>query len=299
MGVFNRLVVSTLPLVPRALVGRVARRYVAGATLEEALDTVRQLNRDGAMATLDLLGEAVSEPSRATASTEEYIRIVEAIAATDLDANVSLKPTSLGLAIDRELCLDNIRRIAACARQHGNFVRLDMEDRTTTDTTLWIYRTLQPELGNLGVVLQAYMRRTLDDIAALASEDANVRLCKGIYIEPRSHAWKSFDAVRLNFLAALEKLLRQNAYVAVATHDEYLVAGAIALIDRFQLPPERYEFQMLLGVAEPLRRILISQGHRLRVYVPYGRDWYAYSLRRLRENPAVAGHVMKAIFAGG
>jgi proline dehydrogenase len=298
MGVFNRLVVSVLPAVPRSLVGRVARRYVAGSTLDDALSTVRQLNREGAMATLDLLGEAVSEPERAVAATEEYIRIVEAISATGLDANVSLKPTSLGLTIDRSLCLENIRRIAVCAREHGNFVRLDMEDRTTTDTTLWIYRTLQPELGNLGVVLQAYMRRTLSDIAELASDGANVRLCKGIYVEPRSHAWKGFDAVRLNFLAALEKLLRQNAYVAVATHDEYLVAGAVALIDRFQLPADRYEFQMLLGVAEPLRQILISRGHRLRVYVPYGRDWYAYSLRRLRENPAVAGHVMRAFFAG-
>jgi len=298
MGVFNRLVVGTLPLVPRALVGRVARRYVAGATLDEALATVRQLNEEGAMATLDLLGEAVSEASRASAAADEYVHIVEAIAASGLDANVSLKPTSLGLAIDRELCLANIRRIAETAREHGNFVRLDMEDRTTTDTTLWIYHTLQPELGNLGVVLQGYMRRTLDDIAALPADGANVRLCKGIYIEPREHAWKAFETVRLNYLAALEKLLRQRAYVAVATHDEYLVAGAIALLDRFALPRERYEFQMLLGVAEPLRKILIARGHRMRVYVPYGRDWYAYSLRRLRENPAVAGHVMRAMFRG-
>lgn len=298
MGVFNRLVVGTLPLVPRALVGRVARRYVAGATLDDALNTVRRLNEEGAMATLDLLGEAVSEPSRASAAADEYVHIVEAIASSGLDANVSLKPTSLGLAIDRELCLSNIRRIAEKAREHGNFVRLDMEDRTTTDTTLWIYQTLQPELGNLGVVLQAYMRRTLDDIAALPADGANVRLCKGIYIEPREHAWKSFEAVRLNYLAALDKLLRQQVYVAVATHDEYLVAGATALIDRYALPRERYEFQMLLGVAEPLRKILIARGHRLRVYVPYGRDWYAYSLRRLRENPAVAGHVMRAMFRG-
>lgn len=298
MGVFNRLVVRTLPVVPRAIVGRVARRYVAGATLDDALDTVRDLNGQGAMATLDLLGEEVLEPERATASADEYVRILEAIADQGLDANVSVKPTSLGLKIDRETCLQNIRRIAEAARQRDNFVRIDMEDRTTTESTLWIYRTLQAELGNLGTVLQAYMRRTLSDIGELPVEGANIRLCKGIYIEPTEYAWKEFETVRLNFLAGLEKMLRQGVYVAIATHDEYLVAGSIALLDRFQVPGDRYEFQMLLGVAEPLRRILVGEGHRLRVYVPYGREWYAYSLRRLRENPEVAGHVMRAMVNG-
>lgn len=298
MGVFNRLIVRTLPIVPRAIVGRVARRYVAGATLDEALDSVQQLNSRGIMATLDLLGEEVSEPERAQASADEYVRILEAIAERELDANVSVKPTSLGLKIDRETCLQNIRRIAETAKRRQNFVRIDMEDRTTTDATLWIYRTLQAELGNLGTVLQAYMRRTLADLAQLPAAGANIRLCKGIYIEPREHAWKAFETVRLNFLAALEKMIRGGVYAAIATHDEYLVAGAIALLDRYEVSKDRYEFQMLLGVAEPLREILVAGGHRLRVYVPYGQDWYAYSLRRLRENPEVAGHVMRAMING-
>ena len=184
--------------------------------------------------------------------------------------------------------------IADCARTYGNFVRLDMEDRTCTDATLEIYHHLQPEYGNLGVVLQAYMRRTLADIAALPAEGANVRICKGIYIEPRPVAWKGHATVRANFINALEKLLDQGVYVGIATHDEYLACAAVAMLDRLGVERQRYEFQMLLGVDEELRKILISEGHRLRVYVPYGKDWYQYSVRRLRENPEVAGHVARA-----
>jgi proline dehydrogenase len=183
------------------------------------------------------------------------------------------------------------------ARANGNFVRIDMEDSTCTEPTLAIYRELQARHGNLGVVLQAYMRRTLADIAALPAEGASVRICKGIYVEPREIAWKGYETVRANYVAALEKLLDQGVYAAIATHDEYLVARATALLERRRVPRDRYEFQMLLGVDEPLRRILIAAGHRLRVYVPYGRDWYPYSMRRLRENPEVARHVLKAMLA--
>lgn len=294
MGLFNRLVVTTLPAVPRVLVGRVARRYVAGATLEQAIDTARRLNAAGAAATIDLLGEEVQEPRLAEAATEENVRLLQAIAEQGLDANVSIKPTLLGLKISQQLCLDCIARIAEEAHRHGNFVRIDMEDRTTTDATLDIYRELRERWDNVGVVLQARLRRTLDDIAALPA-GTNVRLCKGIYLEPPAHAWQEFDAVRHNFLAALEKLLAGRFYVGIATHDELLLAGSLALIDRLQVPPDRYELQMLLGVTERQRETLIADGHRLRVYVPYGEDWYAYSLRRLRENPEVAGHVMRAM----
>ena len=210
---------------------------------------------------------------------------------------MSIKLTLLGLKIDEGLCRDHVEEIATAAAAHGNFVRLDMEDRTTTDATLRIYHALQPRLGNLGVVLQAYMRRTLADIAALPAEGASVRLCKGIYIEPRRAAWKGYETVRHNFLAALEAMLARGVYAAVATHDEFLVCAATALLARHRVPRDRYEFQMLLGVDVELRRILIAAGHRLRVYVPYGRDWYPYSVRRLRENPEVAGHVLRALVA--
>lgn len=302
MSLFSRFVVLTLPLAPRLIVGKIAGRYVAGETREEALRVAQALSSRGAMATLDLLGEEVSERHRAAEAVEEYIRLFDAINETGaiegsgFDANVSIKLTLLGLKIDASFCRDNVERIALAAKKYGNFLRLDMEDRSTTDGTLRIYRDLQGRLGNLGVVLQSYMRRTLRDIDELPAEGANVRLCKGIYIEPRRVAWKGFETVRRNYVAALEKLIRREIYVGIATHDEYLVCAAVELLDRYSVPTDRYEFQMLLGVDEELRNTLLDGGHRLRVYIPYGRDWYQYSVRRLRENPEIARHVARAMF---
>ncbi len=298
MSVFNRLLVTTLPLVPKAIVGRVASRYVAGETLDDAVEAVRSLNAYGAMATVDVLGEEVHEREKAVAAVEEYLRVFEAISAHKLDSNVSIKPTMLGLKIDEGFCRDNIERLVAAAREHGNFVRIDMEDNTTTDATLRIYRDLHARYGNVGVVLQAYMRRTLRDIDELPEHGASVRLCKGIYVESRQIAWKDYDTVRANFVAALEKLIVRGVYPAIATHDEYLACRGVELVDKHGLARDRYEFQMLLGVDQELGRILIAGGHRLRVYVPYGRDWYPYSIRRLRENPEVARHVLKAMLSG-
>jgi proline dehydrogenase len=297
MSLFDWLVVRTLPLVPKAIVGRVASRYVAGETLDDALRQVEVLAAEGAMATLDLLGEEVTERDKALATASEYERMLDTIAARSLPSNVSIKPTALGLEIDDAFYRDNLVRVFAAARRHGNFVRIDMEDVSTTDATLAAYRDLLPRFPDIGVVLQAYLRRTLADVEALPRAGANVRLCKGIYIEPRAVAYKAHETVRLNYLAALEKLLTRGTYTAIATHDEHLVCGALALVDRLRVPRERYEFQMLLGVEPELRRILLAAGHRLRVYVPYGRDWYPYSTRRLRENPQVARHVLRAFLA--
>lgn len=294
MSLASRLIVASLPLVPKFLVGRVARRYVAGETRAEALATVRSLNRLGACATLDLLGEEVTQRSKAEAAVGEYIGLFEDIEREGLDANVSIKLTLLGLEIDEDFCRSNVARIAEAAAGSGNFVRIDMEDSSCTDPTLRIYRAVHSQHRNLGVVFQAYMRRTLDDIGQLPGEAANVRLCKGIYIEPRELAWKGYETVRANYTAALEKLLRNGVYVGIATHDEHLVCQAEILIDRLGVTPDRYEFQMLLGVDEQLRGILIDRGHKLRIYVPYGADWYPYSIRRLRENPEVAKHVIRA-----
>jgi len=298
MSIFNRLLVATLPVVPRFIVGRVASRYVAGENLEAALATVRALNGEGAMATLDILGEEVKERDKALQATDEFVRVFAAIDEQKLDSNVSIKLTLLGLKIDEGFCRDNVERIVAAAKKLGNFVRIDMEDRTTTDATLRIYRQLFDRYGNLGVVLQAYMHRTLKDIGELPRAGANVRICKGIYVEPRPVAWKGYDTVRANYLAALEKMIEQGVYAAIATHDEYLACQAVALLDKHRVPRDRYEFQMLLGVDAELRRILIADGHRLRVYVPYGADWYPYSIRRLRENPEIARHVMRSMLAG-
>jgi proline dehydrogenase len=228
---------------------------------------------------------------------EEYLRVFDAIAAEGLDSNVSIKLTMLGLKIDESFCRDNVERIVAKAKEHGNFVRIDMEDYTTTDATLRIFQELYARYGNVGPVLQAYMRRTLSDISALP-DGSTVRLCKGIYVEPRTVAWKGYETVRANYVRALEKLFERGIYTGIATHDEYLACRAVGLIDQHGLKREQYEFQMLLGVDEEMRRILIAGGHRLRVYVPYGRDWYPYSIRRLRENPEVARHVLKAMLSG-
>ncbi len=298
MSAFNRVLVTGLPAVPKPIVGRVASKYVAGSTLDDAVRVLRDLNAKGAMATLDVLGEEVHEREKAIAAVDEYLRALERIDREKIDSNVSIKPTMLGLKIDEGFCHENIGRIAEKAKGYGNFVRIDMEDNTTTDATLRIYRDLQARFGNVGCVLQAYMRRTLKDIDELPAEKPNVRICKGIYVEPRTIAWKGFDTIRANYVQALDKLLSRGVYVGIATHDEYLACAASALIDKHGLKRDQYEFQMLLGVDEELRRILIDAGHRLRVYVPYGADWYPYSMRRLRENPEVARHVLKAMLSG-
>jgi proline dehydrogenase len=264
VSLFTSLVVKTLPLMPRALVWRVARRYVAGPTLADAVATVRRLNGEGAMATVDVLGEEVSERSKAEEALGQYLRVLEAIAAEKIDANVSIKPTMFGLKIDEGFCADEIEQLVAAAHRQGTFVRIDMEDRTTTDATLRIHRRLHEKYGNVGVVLQAYMRRTLDDIAALPSTNANVRICKGIYVEPAEVAYKGYEEVRANFLAALDRLLDRGIYVGIATHDEYLVRESMARVERRSLSRDRYEFQMLLGVTDPLRRRIIGEGHRRR-----------------------------------
>ena len=328
MSVFTSLVVRTLPLMPKALVWRVARRYVAGPTLADAVATVRRLNGEGTLATVDVLGEEVSERRKAEAAVDDYLRVLAAIAAEKLDANVSLKPTMFGLKVDEGFCREQIERLVAAAHAQGTFVRIDMEDRTTTDATLRIYRHLHERYGNVGVVLQAYMRRTLRDVEELPKSGArsewpvNVRICKGIYVEPREVAWKGFDTVREAFVAALDKLLSSGVYVGIATHDEYLVSAAVALLERgarvsfathdaglarglsamvgeLGVPRERYEFQVLLGVQEPLWSEWQRAGHTVRVYVPFGPEWQPYSLRRLRKNPEILRHVVRATLGLG
>ena len=299
MSVFDQLVKHGLPLVPKPIVGYFARPYVAGASVDDAVATIRTLNAEGAMATVDVLGEEVVERAKAETAVDEYTRLLERIAAEGIDANVSIKPTLVGLKVDESLCAANVDTIAARAASLGNFLRIDMEDRTTTDATLRIYKATLATRGNVGTVLQAYMRRTTSDIRQLLPIRPNLRICKGIYREPRTVAWKDFDSIRANFIHSVDTLLEAGCYVGIATHDPYLVAAGMRTIDRLGLDRDRYEFQMLLGVDPELRTIIIDAGHRLRVYVPYGRDWYPYSTRRLRENPTVARHVVRALLRGG
>lgn len=295
MSLLDRMIIGVLPVIPRPIVGAFSRRYIAGLTLEDALREVRALKQAGCRATLDILGESIRRREEAIPARDAYLTLLDDIHTAGDEVNVSLKPTQFGLTFDRAFATDNIRAVVARARERGGFVRIDMEDASTTDATLEVYRTLRRDFSNLGVVLQAALRRTTADAVALAATQTNVRLCKGIYIEPYRISWRDREIIRQNYLHLLEILLRGGSYVGIATHDEYLVWGAMRLIQDLGLPPEKYEFQMLLGVTPRLREVVVASGHPMRVYVPFGKQWYAYSSRRLRENPKMAGMIARDI----
>ena len=293
MAILRSLLGRSLPFVPKPIVRRVARRYVAGETLADASARTRELNARGLVATLALLGEEVTDRDRAKRAVDEYVELIERIRADRLRSGISIKLTLLGLKIDEQFCRDNLFEVAAAARTAGLFVRIDMEDHTCTDATLRLYHAGQGRYGNLGVVLQAYLHRTLADIASL-EPGTSVRLCKGIYIEPPQIAWRDYEQVRESFVVCLEALLARGCRVGIATHDGRLVDRSRAIVGALGLDAQTYEFQTLLGVREELRDRLLAEGHRVRVYVPYGADWYLYSIRRLRENPKIAVYVLRA-----
>jgi proline dehydrogenase len=289
---FDRAVVRVLPAVPRAVVRRVAAPYIAGPTLEDARRVVAEVNAEGMRATVDVLGEEVTKPEEAEAIAGAYHDALAAIESDGLDANVSVKLTALGLKVDSGLCRSLTEQVLRDAGGRGIFVRIDMEDSSTTDDTLALYRSLRADgYDGVGIVFQAALRRTLDDIAALAPLRPSVRLCKGIYVEPTSIAFHEFEVIRRSFVACLDALLTAGCRVAVATHDEWLLERALERLEG--LDETAYELQMLLGVRADRGRELAAAGHPLRIYVPYGRRWYEYSLRRLQENPKVAGYVAK------
>jgi proline dehydrogenase len=291
----DRAIVRLLPAVPKPVVQLFSARYIAGPSLDDAVRVVKRLNAEGKMATTDVLGEEVTRDEDARAIAQAYRDVFDEIERAELDSNVSVKLTALGLGLSYETCRANLEDVLRQAKSDHNFVRIDMEDSSTTDDTLRLYRELR-EAGhdNFGVVLQAYLRRTLDDIHSLADLRPNVRLCKGIYVEPSSIAFTDEDAIRANFVRCLDALLGARAYVGIATHDEWLIGQGLRLVGERGLEQDDYEFQMLLGVREQRATALVDAGHRLRVYVPFGEQWYAYSLRRLQENPAMAGTIARA-----
>ncbi len=291
----NSLVAATLPYVPKPIVGFFSKEYIAGETPEDAVRTVKDLMAQGMCATIDVVGEEVKTKDDSTAAVNTYLSVLKEINAQNLDANISVKPTHMGLLLDSEFCYNNIRMLVEEAKKYNNFVRIDMEDATVTTATLDLYRRIRKDFDNVGVVIQAYMRRTMADVDDLIKEKANLRLCKGIYREAREIAYKDKEIINYNYTYALETLLKNNCYIGIATHDEKLVWDALKLIRELKLKREQYEFQMLLGVDPELRKILVNAGHRLRVYVPFGTEWFAYSTRRLKENPDVAGHIIKDV----
>jgi len=296
MNIFNPTIKAILPLVPKPLVRQIAKPYIAGETLEELVSVVENLNLNGFSVATSILGEFVNEQNQAIEAGVDYIEVLSEIQSRNLDSNIHVKLTHLGLTIDKELCYSNLKSILKKAEETHNFVRIDMEDSSCTDDTLSIFEKAQREFENVGIVIQACMRRSMADIQKLNVLKANVRLCKGIYIEPRNIAYNDYQNVRENYSTLLKELLTAGCYVGIATHDEWLVQNAFQTIDDLGLNPTQYEFQMLYGVTPSLRQSIREAGHRLRVAVPFGPAWYPYSIRRLRKNPAIAGYVLKALF---
>ena len=299
MNPFNNLIVSMLQVFPKGFVRRFAMRYIAGEDISDAVRLVREMNSREMTSTIDVLGENVSTKDEAIESTRAAKEVLDVIDKEKLNANLSIKLTQVGLTIDQNFCFDNVKEILELARSRGNFVRIDMEDSATTTATLKLYEKLR-EAGfeNTGVVIQAYMRRSEEDVRRLIEMKASVRLVKGIYVEPEAIAFKRKEEIRRNFTKLLGMLLEGKCRVAIATHDDVLIREAYGLISKLAPVKSEYEFQVLLGVRSDLRDKIVADGHRMRVYVPFGRHWHAYSIRRFQENPEVAGYVLKSILTG-
>jgi proline dehydrogenase len=283
--------------MPRSVVGFFSKRYIAGESIDDAIRVTRELNRQGIYATIDVLGEAVKNREEAVDSQNKALEVLDTIVNFNLKANLSIKPTQMGLAIDEDFAYDQVRTLIQKAKEINIFIRIDMEDSPYTDATFRLFRKLKQDYDNLGVVVQAYMKRTYDDVVVLNKIGTNYRLCKGIYIEPPAIAYKDKQIIRKNYVKDLELMLKNGNYVGIATHDEYLVNEAYRLIKELNIPKDKFEFQMLLGVREDLRNKINADGYKIRIYVPFGKDWYAYSTRRLKENPQMAGQIFRNIFS--
>ena len=296
MKFINQTIVSFVKLLPESVVHIFAKKYIAGDTLQDAVNVVKELNTLGIYATLDVLGEAITTKEEAVKEKEECFRVLKAIKDNNLKANLSIKPTSLGLSIDKDFYYNQLKEVLTKAKELDNWVRVDMENVPYTTSTIEIFKKLQSEFDNVGIVLQAYLKRTMDDVIDLNKTKTNYRLCKGIYIESEKVAYKDKQIIRDNYLKLLAEMLQNGSYVGIATHDEFLINGAYKMIEDMKLSKEKYEFQMLYGVTDKLRDKINNDGHKIRVNVPYGKKWYAYSIRRMQENPEVAGHIAKSIF---
>ncbi|NLJ08184.1 MAG: proline dehydrogenase [Sphingobacteriales bacterium] len=302
---FNKLVAGLLPYMPKDFVWLFSKRYIAGKTLEDAIRVSKELNEKGIMVTIDVLGEFIKNLDEAERNKKEYLEVIETVEKHGINGNYSLKPTMFGLLIDKEICYQHIREIVAKAASYNNFIRIDMEDSQCTDLEIELYRKVKKEFpANVGLVVQAYLKRTLNDLKNLMDihtdeNPLNYRLCKGIYVEPKEIAYKDHDEINRHFLEDLEFMFQNHVYPGIATHDKFLVEGAYKLIEKYNVPKDKYEFQMLYGVTPELRQSIVEKGHRMRVYVPYGEQWFAYSTRRLKENPRMAWLIIRALFVRG
>lgn len=295
---FNQLIVSMIQLLPKSLVKRFAMRYIAGEKLEDAVRVVRTLNSENMMATVDVLGENVSTKEESLMAVKACEQVLHSINENHLNANLSIKLTQFGLKIEEDFCYSNVKNLLKIARGYRNFVRIDMEDSSITTATLKLYERLRSDgVEKVGVVIQANLRRSEKDIQRLIPIKANVRLCKGAYIEPETIALNNKEEIRSNYLKLLKMFFEAKCYVGIATHDDFLVRSAFQYIRELNLQKSDYEFQMLYGVRTKLRDQIVAEGHRIRIYVPFGEQWYAYSIRRFKENPQMAGYVLRSLFS--
>lgn len=303
MRIFNTMAARAIPLVPRSLIRKISRRYIAGATLAELIDRVRPLHAAGYRTTIDVLGEAAASPAEVAATATEYLALIDALHAGGLRAELSIKPSAFGLRFDATGCATQVRTILDVAATHGITACIDMEDTRCTQPTLDLFAQLEADGCDVGIALQAYLKRSDSDAAALGQRRSRVRICKGIYAEADEHlvagAARDRGAINGPFMRQVTNLLRAGSFVGLATHDASLIDALVAWIEHERIDASRFEFQMLLGVCEPLRERLRAAGLPVRVYVPYGQDWYGYSTRRIKENPRIAGYVLRALLSGG
>jgi proline dehydrogenase len=302
---FNKLIAAILPYFPKRVIWIFSKSYISGVTIEDAMRVSKDLNNKKVMVTLDVLGEFIKTLDEADANKEEYLNLIDTSFKNGINGNFSVKPTSFGLLIDKDICFNHIREIVAKAASYNGFIRIDMEDSPCTDLEIELFRKLKVEFpGNVGLVLQAYLKRTLKDIEGMLDLNTpefpvNYRLCKGIYIEPAAISFKKYEEINQHYLEDLEFMFKNKVYAGIATHDKPLIEGAYKLIEKYNVPKSMYEFQMLYGVTPKLRESIINKGHKMRVYVPFGKQWFGYSTRRLKENPKMASHIIKAIFYKG
>lgn len=298
----NKIIADILPFMPKRLVWIFSKKYISGENLSDALSESEKLNAEGCSVTLDILGEYVSQLSEAEQYKIQYLDVIKQFTLRKINGNFSVKPSMLGLLLDKEACYNNFREIVIAADQAGSFIRIDMEDSTCTDDEILLYRRLKAEFPvRVGLVVQAYLKRTHNDLQELLDihtpeSPLNFRLCKGIYVEDQSIAFKGYQEIRDNYLMDLEFMLKNGIYVGIATHDSYLVEQSMSIIERLNISKDKFEFQMLYGVTSNLRRTILEKGYAMKVYVPFGKQWFNYSTRRLKENPNMVWHIVKAIF---
>jgi proline dehydrogenase len=302
---FNKFIAAILPYFPKKFIWIFSRAYISGENIEDAMRVSKDLNSKKIKVSLDVLGEFIKTLDEAESNKKEYLHLIDISYKNNIDGHFSLKPTSFGLLLDKEICYNHIREIIVKAASYNGFVRIDMEDSPCTDDEIFLFRRLKAEFpANVGLVVQAYLRRTFKDLEQMldlnnSTIPVNFRLCKGIYIEPEAISFKKHDEINRHYLEDLEFMFRNKIYVGIATHDKPLVESAYNLIKKYNVPKDMYEFQMLYGVTPKLRESIVNEGHTMRVYVPFGKQWFGYSTRRLKENPKMASHIMKAVFYKG